>query len=109
MRSGRTPDSLTRSGTPDIANARAAQLPRRHAQSTKPLRLSLACPTFTNTYVAPADKPADSNKPTSSDSSANANKQIPQTGDTNNAMFPIIFAAAAATCIVIGVVLSRKK
>lgn len=66
-------------------------------------------PTFTNTYVAPADKPADSNKPTSSDSSASTNKQIPQTGDTNNAMFPIIFAVAAAACIVIGVVLSRKK
>lgn len=66
-------------------------------------------PTFTNTYVAPADKPADSNKPTSSDSSASDSKQIPQTGDTNNAMLPIIFAAAAAACIVIGVTLSHKK
>lgn len=66
-------------------------------------------PTFTNTYVAPADRPADSNKPTSSDSSANTNKQIPQTGDTNNAMLPITFAVAAAACIVIGVALSRKK
>lgn len=66
-------------------------------------------PTFTNTYVAPADKPADSNKPDSSDTSASDSKQIPQTGDTNNAMLPIIFAAAAAACIVIGVALSRKK
>ena len=66
-------------------------------------------PTFTNTYVAPADKPADSNKPGSSDASTGDNKQIPQTGDTNNAMLPIMFAAAAAACIVIGVALSRKK
>lgn len=66
-------------------------------------------PTFTNTYVAPADRPADSNKPDSSDTSASDSKQIPQTGDTNNAMLPIMFAVAAAACIVIGVALSRKK
>lgn len=66
-------------------------------------------PTFTNTYVAPADGPADSNKPDSSDTSASESKQIPQTGDTNNAMLPIMFAVAAAACIVIGVALSRKK
>lgn len=66
-------------------------------------------PTFTNTYVAPVDGPADSNKPDSSDTSASESKQIPQTGDTNNAMLPIMFAVAAAACIVIGVALSRKK
>lgn len=66
-------------------------------------------PTFTNAYVAPAGKPADSNKPGNSDTSASDNKQIPQTGDTNNAMLPIMFAVAAAACIVIGVALSRKK
>ena len=64
---------------------------------------------FTNTYVDPVDKPADSNKPDSSDTSASDSKQIPQTGDTNNAMLPIMFAVAAAACIVIGVALSRKK
>ena len=66
-------------------------------------------PTFTNTYVAPVDKPANSNKPDSSDTSASDSKQIPQTGDTNNAMLPIMFAVAAAVCIVIGVTLSHKK
>lgn len=70
-------------------------------------------PTFTNTYVAPADKPTDKpvdpNKPGSSDASISADKQIPQTGDTNNAMLPIAFAAVAVVCIAAGVTLSRKK
>lgn len=70
-------------------------------------------PTFTNTYVAPADKPTDKpvdpNKPGSSDTSNNADKKIPQTGDTNNAMLPIAFAAVAVVCIAAGVTLSRKK
>lgn len=57
-------------------------------------------PTFTNSYTAPAAKPSEPEQPA---------KQLPQTGDTNNATLPIVFAVAAVVCIVAGVTVSRKR
>lgn len=58
--------------------------------------------TFTNTYVKPAagDTNADA---------GDADKAIPQTGDTNNAALPIVVAAVAVACIVGGLVASHKR
>lgn len=57
--------------------------------------------TFTNTYVKPAagDTNADA---------GDADKAIPQTGDTNNAALPIVVAAVAVACIAGGLVASHK-
>ncbi|MDY3291917.1 MAG: FctA domain-containing protein, partial [Parolsenella sp.] len=57
-------------------------------------------PTFTNSYTAPAAKPSEPGQPA---------KQLPQTGDTNNATLPIVFAVAAVICIAAGVTVSRKR
>lgn len=57
-------------------------------------------PTFTNSYTAPAAKPSEPEQPV---------KQLPQTGDTNNATLPIVFAVAAVVCIAAGVTVSRKR
>ena len=57
-------------------------------------------PTFTNSYTAPAAKPSAPEQPA---------KQLPQTGDTNNATLPIVFAVAAVVCIAAGVTVSRKR
>ena len=57
-------------------------------------------PTFTNSYTAPAAKPNEPEQPA---------KQLPQTGDTNNATLPIVFAVAAVVCIAAGVAVSRKR
>ncbi len=57
-------------------------------------------PTFTNSYAAPAAKPGEHGQPA---------KQLPQTGDTNNATLPIVFAVAAVVCIAAGVTVSRKR
>lgn len=57
-------------------------------------------PTFTNSYAAPAAKPSEPEQPA---------KQLPQTGDTNNATLPIVFAVAAVVCIAAGVTVSRKR
>ncbi|WP_342995367.1 Spy0128 family protein [Parolsenella catena] len=58
--------------------------------------------TFTNIYVKPAagDTNADA---------GDADKAIPQTGDTNNAALPIVVAAVAVACIAGGLVASRKR
>ena len=56
--------------------------------------------TFTNSYAAPAAKPSEPEQPA---------KQLPQTGDTNNATLPIVFAVAAVVCIAAGVTVSRKR
>lgn len=60
-------------------------------------------PTFTNTYV----KPAEPTTPDAGDDGAD--KVIPQTGDTNSATLPIVVAAVAAVCIASGVAVSRKR
>ena len=57
-------------------------------------------PTFTNSYTAPAAKPSEPEQPA---------KQLPQTGDTNNATLPIVFAVVAVVCIAVGVTVSRKR
>ena len=57
-------------------------------------------PTFTNSYTAPAAEPSEPEQPA---------KQLPQTGDTNNATLPIVFAVAAVVCIAAGVTVSRKR
>lgn len=57
-------------------------------------------PTFTNSYTAPAAKPSEPEQPA---------KQLPQTGDTNNATLPIVFAVAAVVCIAAGVTVSRRR
>lgn len=57
-------------------------------------------PTFTNSYTAPAAKPSEPEQPA---------KQLPQTGDTNNATLPIVFAVAAVVCIAAGVTVGRKR
>lgn len=57
-------------------------------------------PTFTNSYTVPAAKPSEPEQPA---------KQLPQTGDTNNATLPIVFAVAAVVCIAAGVTVSRKR
>lgn len=58
--------------------------------------------TFTNTYVKPAagDTNADA---------GDADKAIPQTGDTNNAALPIVVATVAVACIAGGLVASHKR
>lgn len=58
--------------------------------------------TFTNTYVKPAagDTNADA---------GDADKAIPQTGDTNNAALPIVVVAVAVACIAGGLVASHKR
>lgn len=58
--------------------------------------------TFTNTYVKPAagDTNADA---------GDADKAIPQTGDTNNAALPIVVAAVAVACIAGGLMASHKR
>lgn len=58
--------------------------------------------TFTNIYVKPAagDTNADA---------GDADKAIPQTGDTNNAALPIVVAAVAVACIAGGLVASHKR
>lgn len=58
--------------------------------------------TFTNTYVKPAagDTNADA---------GDADKAIPQTGDTNSAALPIVVAAVAVVCIAGGLVASHKR
>lgn len=58
--------------------------------------------TFTNTYVKPAagDTNADA---------GDADKAIPQTGDTNNAVLPIVVVAVAVACIAGGLVASHKR
>lgn len=58
--------------------------------------------TFTNTYVKPAagDTNADA---------GDADKAIPQTGDTNSAALPIVVAAVAVACIAGGLVASHKR
>lgn len=58
--------------------------------------------TFTNTYVKPSagDTNADA---------GDADKAIPQTGDTNNAALPIVVAAVAVACIAGGLVASHKR
>ena len=68
-------------------------------------------PTFTNTYVKPAEPTEEPTTPASSDDSgaSPAEKQMPQTGDTNNAMLPAAMAAIAVVCIAGGVIVSRKK
>ena len=68
-------------------------------------------PTFTNAYVKPAEPAEESTTPASSDDSGTspAEKQMPQTGDTNNAMLPAAMAAIAVVCIAGGVIVSRKK
>lgn len=58
--------------------------------------------TFTNTYVKPAA--GDTNV-----DAGDADKAIPQTGDTNNAALPIVVAAVAVACIAGGLVASRKR
>ena len=58
--------------------------------------------TFTNTYVKPAA--GDTNV-----DAGDADKAIPQTGDTNNAALPIVVAAVAVACIAVGLVASRKR
>lgn len=57
-------------------------------------------PTFTNSYTAPAAKPSEPEQPA---------KQLPQTGDTNNATLPIVFVVAAVVCIAAGVTVSRRR
>lgn len=57
-------------------------------------------PTFTNSYTAPVAKPSEPEQPA---------KQLPQTGDTNNATLPIALAVAAVVCIAAGVTVSRKR
>ena len=57
-------------------------------------------PTFTNSYTAPAAKPSEPEQPA---------KQLPQTGDTNNATLPIVFAVVAVVCIAVGATVSRKR
>lgn len=57
-------------------------------------------PTFTNSYTAPVAKPSEPEQPA---------KQLPQTGDTNNATLPIVFAVVAVVCIAVGVTVSRKR
>lgn len=58
--------------------------------------------TFTNIYVKPAagDTNADA---------GDADKAIPQTGDTNSAALPIVVAAVAVACIAGGLVASHKR
>ena len=57
-------------------------------------------PTFTNSYTAPVAASSEPEQPA---------KQLPRTGDTNNATLPIALAVAAVVCIAAGVTVSRKR
>ena len=58
-------------------------------------------PTFTNSYTAP--------KPEEKDNNQGNDKQMPQTGDTNNATVPVVLGAAAVVCAAAGLVIAKHR
>lgn len=58
-------------------------------------------PTFTNTYTEPA-RTEESDTPAE-------DKQIPQTGDTNSAIVPVVLAVVAVVCVAAGLVVAKRR
>lgn len=58
-------------------------------------------PTFTNSYTAPKQGEKDNNQ--------GNDKQMPQTGDTNNATVPVVLGAAAVICVAAGLVIAKHR
>lgn len=58
-------------------------------------------PTFTNSYTAPKQEEKDNNQ--------GNDKQMPQTGDTNNATVPVVLGAAAVICVAAGLVIAKHR
>lgn len=68
-------------------------------------------PTFTNSYTAP--KPEEKGNDEGDDNQGGAqqgnDKQMPQTGDTNNATVPVVLGAAAVICVAAGLVIAKRR
>lgn len=62
-------------------------------------------PTFTNSYTAPKQE-EDNDE---GDDSQGDDKQMPQTGDTNNATVPVVLGAAAVVCVAVGLVIAKHR
>ncbi|WP_293673352.1 Spy0128 family protein [uncultured Parolsenella sp.] len=63
-------------------------------------------PTFTNSYTAPKPEEKGNDK---GDGNQGNDKQMPQTGDTNNATVPVVLGAAAVICVAAGLVIAKRR
>lgn len=63
-------------------------------------------PTFTNSYTAPKQEQKDNDE--GADNQGDA-KQMPQTGDTNNATVPVVLAMVAVVCVAAGLVVAKRR
>lgn len=63
-------------------------------------------PTFTNSYTAPKQEQKDNDE--GADNQGDA-KQMPQTGDTNNATVPVVLAVVAVVCVAAGLVVAKRR
>lgn len=62
-------------------------------------------PTFTNSYTAPKQEEKDNQ----GGAQQGNDKQMPQTGDTNNATVPVVLGAAAVICVAAGLVIAKRR
>ncbi len=67
-------------------------------------------PTFTNSYTAPKqEKDNDEGDDNQGGAQQGNDKQMPQTGDTNNATVPVVLGAAAVICVAAGLVIAKHR
>lgn len=68
-------------------------------------------PTFTNSYTAPKQEEKDNDEGDDNQGGAQQgnDKQMPQTGDTNNATVPVVLGAAAVICVAVGLVIAKRR
>lgn len=68
-------------------------------------------PTFTNSYTAPKQEEKDNDEGDDNQGGAQQgnDKQMPQTGDTNNATVPVVLGAAAVICVAAGLVIAKHR
>lgn len=68
-------------------------------------------PTFTNSYTAPKQEEKDNDEGDDNQGGAQQgnDKQMPQTGDTNNATVPVVLGAAAVICVAAGLVIAKRR
>lgn len=68
-------------------------------------------PTFTNSYTAPKQEEKDNDEGDDNQGGAQQgnDKQMPQTGDTNNATVPVVLGAAAVVCVAAGLVIAKHR
>lgn len=63
-------------------------------------------PTFTNSYTAPKQEEKGNDK---GDGNQGDDKQMPQTGDTNSAIVPVVLAVVAVVCVAAGLVVAKRR